>query len=126
MELNPDCVRDILLTVEEHSPWRYSQDGIVVERLQKYTHEELVYHIRQCAYSKLILSKRLENILGDMRIDDLSPDGHKFLSNVRQDTTWNRTKSIAGKIGAKSIDLLVQIASNVMTELIKSMTGSTP
>lgn len=32
-------------------------------------------------------------------------------------------KSIAGKVGSKSLDALVEIASNVITELIKAQFG---
>lgn len=56
-------------------------------------------------------------------VQDLTPTGHKFIENIRQDTIWNNTKSIAAKVGSKSLDAIMQIASNVITELIKSQFG---
>ena len=58
-------------------------------------------------------------------ISDLTPAGHKFLANSRQDTIWNNTKEIATKVGSKSLDALIQISSSVITELIKAHFGIT-
>lgn len=127
MKLNPDCVRDILLTVEEHSDYHhvteYKSEIHSFPRFRKYTYEEILYHIRQCEYSSLILGVHYYDGGKHVDIEDLSPDGHNFLANVRQDTIWNNTKSIAAKIGTKSLDALVQISSNVITELIKAQFG---
>ena len=57
-------------------------------------------------------------------VGDLSPAGHKFLADVRQDNIWNSTKEIAAKVGSKSLDTLIQISSNVITELIKAHIAS--
>lgn len=106
MKLNPDCVRDILLTVEERSDYHhvteYKSESHSFPRLRGYTYEEVLYHIRQCEYSSLILDVHYYDSGKHVDIKDLSPDGHKFLANVRQDTIWNNTKSIAAKIGVKS------------------------
>jgi len=36
---------------------------------------------------------------------------------------WNGVKSVAGKVGATSLSALTQIATNVVTELIKAQFG---
>ena len=127
--MNPDCVRDILLTVEEHcdfnTEWCYEQNNPSDERLNKYSNDEVRYHIRQCGYADLLIVEASQYINGDLIVKDLAPAGHKFLENMRQDTIWNNTKSIASKIGSKSLDALVQISSNVITELIKAQFGLT-
>lgn len=126
MKLNPDCVRDILLSVEDTCDYNrtmHYHQNTDVQRLQKYSHDEIVYHIRQCKLSGLILGVQFYDSGADVTISDLTPAGHKFLANVRKDTIWNNTKSIASQVGSKSLDALIQIASNVITELIKAQFG---
>ena len=129
MKLNPDCVRDVLLTVEESCDFKkilcYAKDSPMADRLEKYTHDEIIYHMMQCNLSGLITDFHSSDNGGLITIGDLSPNGHKFLANIRKDTIWNNTKSIASQIGSKSLDALVQIASNVITELIKAQFGLT-
>ena len=53
MKLNPDCIRGILLTVEEKcnfdTPWEYDRDTFESEYLAEFSHEEIVYHIKQAS-----------------------------------------------------------------------------
>ena len=124
MKLNSDCIRDILLSVEEDCDYDrvmdYDRDSDSNFRLKKYTHEEIIYHIRQCEYSNLIVNATYYDGGKHIIIDDLSPDGHQFLANIREDTVWNGVKSIAKKVGSTSLTALSQIASNVVSEIIKS------
>lgn len=124
MRLNFDCVRDILLTVEEECDYShamdYDRDTNVNTRLQKYTHEELIYHIKQCEYSNLILNTTYYDGGKHIIIRDLSPDGHKFLADIREDNIWNGVKSVAQKVGSTSLSALTQISSNVIAQLIRA------
>ena len=122
MQLNPDCIRDILLSVESvtdfsHS-FTYKKDTDINDYLKKYSHEEIIYHIRQCSMSNFITNVHYYDCGETISITDLSPSGHEFLSNIRSDTVWKSTKSIAGKIGSYSIDVLTKIAVGVLTQLI--------
>ena len=127
MKLNPDCIRDILLAVEDTVDgtriFEYSATEPVHSRLRAYDHSEILYHFRQCSMAGLIVGfLPLDN--GDsVTISDLAPDGHRFLANVRQDSIWNNTKAVAAKVGSKSLEALIQISSNVITELIKAQFG---
>ena len=52
MRLNPDCIRDILLTVEANTDysndWDFDADCIKQKPLNRYTYDEVIYHIWQC------------------------------------------------------------------------------
>lgn len=125
MRLNPDCTRDILIFLEE----RTSANGVLEysarnmsEQLNdplRYSAEEVMYHISQCALSGFFVGYE-EDCSGNFILRDISPKAHEFLANVRSDTVWNKTKSVAGKIGTTSLNALCQIASTVISELIKS------
>lgn len=124
MRLNSDCIRDILLTAEEECDsehrMQYVKDEIVPERLKKYSHNELLYHIRQCEYSKLIFKPLYYDCDTNIKIPDLTPEGHQFIANIREDKVWNGVKSIAQQVGSHSLNALTQISSNVIAQLIKS------
>ncbi len=141
MRLNMDCVRDVLLCAEEHTglysfcafldnsdfsnhveealgrtPRHLPEHQLQLER--KYSNEELLYHVNYCAKADLIeLNKELPS---ELYVTDLTPKGHDFLENIRENRIWSSVKDVAGKVGSKSLEAVVQIASNVITELIRS------
>lgn len=121
MKLNPDCIRDILLTVEDNSTIdsgiQYPDDSL--ELLSKYEPDEVLYHIKQCELSYLV-TKVERFVGGSCYILDLSPSGHEFLANIRSDNNWNKTKSIAKTVGSQSLSAIKDIATGVISELIKS------
>lgn len=124
MRLNPDCTRDILMFMEEktepHSFLSFSPDSFAEQsvKLSQYSEKELIYHVKQAAESGFFLGYK-EDLSGGFWLRDLSPKAHEFLANIRSDNIWNKTKSVACKIGATSMNALIQIASNVVTEIIK-------
>lgn len=128
MRLNPDCIRDILLTVEENtdinSSFVYFNDKFPCneqhndcELLSKYDTEEVLYHIRQCELSDLIVATKWYKD-DSCKIKDLSPQGHNFLANIRSDNIWNNTKKVATKVGSISLDALIKISTSVLTQII--------
>lgn len=121
MRLNPDCIRAILLTVEETTGFatfmRYPAENQIYINLEKYSVETVLYHIKQCQLSGL-LTKVNWYLDGGCLIHDLSSTGHEFLANIRSDTNWTRTKEIAQNVGSFSLQALSQIAVSVVTALI--------
>lgn len=121
MRLNPDCIRDILLQIEENSfriENSYSTKNFPFENftfLKPYSYEEVIYHLKQCNLMNFIEMKRY---LGYIDVYDLYPAGHSFLANIRNENNWNKTKEIAKNIGSFSIDTLKDVASNVISTLI--------
>ena len=122
MKLNPDCIRDILLTIEDNTGFgKYMSYNLnsTYDLLQKYTFDEVRYHIDQCELSNLI-TKVNKFIDGSCLVQDLSPSGHQFLADIRSDNNWNKTKSIAKTVGTSSLTAIKEIATNVIAEVIKA------
>lgn len=133
MKLDCDCVRDILLYVEENTD--IEKDAIFKNILNhcfhdpektypcsvlagKYGYEVVYYHLNYCLKAGLV--EPFENYADIIYVSDLTPDGHEFLANIRDDTVWNNIKEVSAKVGSKSLDALVQISSNVITTLIRA------
>lgn len=129
MKLNPDCIRDLLLTIEANTDysncWDFDVNCVNQKPLNRYSFDEVVYHIHQCQKSGLIdgCSIYMSGTAGC--VQDLSPAGHRFLADIRSDNVWNGIKTVAGKVGSTSLEAITQIASNVITELIRSQFGLT-
>lgn len=125
MRLNPDCTRDLLLLFEEKTKpndiLAYSPAEISAA-LPKYSTEEILYHVSQCAESGMILGYQMD-FSGNFLIRDISPKAHEFLANVREDTVWKKAKGIAKDVGSTSLNALCQIATSVVTAMIQSKLG---
>lgn len=121
MKLNPDCIRDILLTVEDttdlHNWLAYPNEADRCPLLQNYDIEDVKYHFNQCLLSSLIIGD-IADLNYDFIIKDLTPQGHAFVADIRSDTIWNKVKLAGKELGIYSLNSLVQIASSVVTNLI--------
>lgn len=124
MKLNPDCIRDILFVVENNATYSndVSEETMFKELGSKYPKEEILYHVRQCEHSGLFL--KVVHYFGGFSIQDLSPYGHQFINDIRQDNNWNRTKDIAKNVGSFSLDVLKDISSQVIATLISNQLGN--
>ena len=143
MKLNLDCVRQILLCVEENTGLRKScffiDSGLEeselmignsaisppdyqLKLLKEFDNDSLIYHINYCVESGL-LSANEPLGLYQIFIADLSPKGHDFIENIRDNKVWSGVKNIATKIGSKSLNSVIQIATNVITQLIRAQFG---
>lgn len=127
MRLNPDCVRDILLTVEENadfsSYWEFDISDVANGQLANYSPEEIIYHISQCKKADLIDGCQFYDIGESGVVSDLTPKGHQFLADIRSDTVWKDVKDVSKKVGSNSISAISQIATGVISALIKSQLG---
>lgn len=114
MKLNFDIVRDVLLEIEDNNS--------LIANI-KYDHTS-------CSPEKLYAVSKLVEINFVNAVDTSTTStygyivicitwkGHNFLNNIREKTIWPKTKSIANKIGVKSFEALVQISSNVISQII--------
>lgn len=120
MKLNYDCVRDVLLYLENNLSLNNSitfPSDIKESLLLKYSKDDLLYTV------KILLNKKL--ILGDdnfnyatgiytANIDSLSFDGHSFLDNIRDNQVWSKSKKILSAFKSVSIEIISQVATNVI------------
>ena len=120
MRLNPDCIRDIILHIEENSTLHsLFERSVIHDALSNYDAHVIDYHVVYLSEAKYI--KGLQRFLGgDYILQDLTPDGHKFAQDIRNDNIWEKTKSKANAIGAFSLDTLQQILVAVITSQISA------
>ena len=137
MKLNPDCIRDVMIALESETgieciDGKYFFSGLTANSFLgkssikgKHSRQDVIYSLLQLAESGYIFMDYKINLyeLEIRRILYITPKGHDFLSNIREDSAWKKIKGISGKISSVSISALVQIASSVMDDFIKHQIG---
>ena len=135
MKLNFDCIRDILLRIEENTgyrkscyfydldlfdaiPGQYNVEPYQVSLSKDYDNDVLLYHLRYCINAKLlIIPERSDS--DRITIEDLTPSGHDFLASIRKKSNWETIKAVADQVGSRSLPTLSSIASQVIAAIIK-------
>lgn len=110
MRLNPDCIRDILISFNDKID--LSIPYIVKEInckdiCDKYSVEELYYHVRQCLYHDFLTGTDKGNCI---EVKEISPIGHGFLAYFYDEKDWIEINKIATEIGTYSLENLKQIS----------------
>lgn len=127
MELNKDCVRDILLKCEEllqmndDGTMNVLQSGDLKEVLPDYDLSVIKYSVLKMDEADLINARIIsfdDSIVGEFLIFDITYFGHEFIEQIKDDNNWNKVKDVAKKVGSSSIDILLQIATVVLTNKI--------
>jgi hypothetical protein len=145
MRINVDCVRDIMLCSESNTGLRSccvfidtelsasiaphlgelpkEPSDYQSELNQKWDNETLIYHVRYCIDADLL--RVVGTPTDEYVISDLTPKGHSFIENIREPKNWRSVKGVAEKVGSKSLEAIVQIASNVISDVVKVQLGIT-
>ncbi|MDD6059665.1 MAG: DUF2513 domain-containing protein [Ruminococcus sp.] len=120
MKLDFDCIREILLAVESQTGYQeYTSAYAVVEAIDKFTSDVVMYHINQCElYGFFTEVRHYQNGDDDSTIIDLSPKGHEFIRNIRSENTWNSIKKVIAKMGTVSVSMLAKIAEKYIMSIL--------
>lgn len=132
MKLNPDCVRDTLLYLEDqltinckNSTFEYITLNQLTENMlgihkNKYTEDDIwytVYNLFQIRYIEGKFSDSGNHKMIICNIENITWDGHQFLSTVRPTTIWEATKNKAKQIGGMSLSGLSMVSSAIIQGL---------
>lgn len=121
MKLNHDCIRDILLFIEENVT--EENDCVDVSNLteslkSKYDIDTIYYHIRQIHKAGLVDDVSY----GDgnpMFISDLSWEGHSYVDNIRDNKVWAKVKEKTKGIASASLPVLIEYAKMAVISYIQ-------
>lgn len=139
MKLNPDCLRDILIYLEENLTIvdgnKFSKVSLstLVEELPSYLEDEIFYSVYNLKEVNMIsgrFSDAADMHMFVCEIKNITWEGHEFLNTVRPKSIWNATKENASKLGVSSIHALFSIAKILLNaaisnpEVVSSITKS--
>lgn len=135
--MNLDCIRDILLQVEEkifitierkiewggEGYYPYDDFEIIVSsHLTNHNDLEYLskYNPKEIQENSIILSKYglLKENINIINRYELTPEGHLFLADIKNNDNWLKIKEISDKIGFSSLDSIKEIISYLRNSLI--------
>ena len=133
MKLDIDCVRDILLSVEEntglHKSCRFIDEYLMNKSCaamdvepeeipayqaslqERHSNNKLIYHVNYCVKAGLIEAADDHEGFAVL-VSDLSFSGHELLENIRSHGNWEKIKAILSALGSFSIGTLQQAAAD--------------
>lgn len=118
MRLKPECVRDVLLHLEENLSLN---DFILTNNinLQEYSHEDIVYTVKKLMEANYINAQfhGYDNEI-NYQISSITWDGHQFLDNIRDNNIWKNTKEILSNFSSTSINIMQKVATQILINLI--------
>ncbi|MCT6891898.1 MAG: DUF2513 domain-containing protein [Lactobacillus sp.] len=123
MRLNQDCVRSVMLFIEDKNEFGSFLDldnFLSAKELREYKPEEIKYVLAKLSETNY-LHDRIEwvnNEIAEYSTGALTWEGHKFLDTIRDNKVWSKTKKITNKFASVSISMVENIASQVITNLI--------
>lgn len=122
-KLNIDCIRDILLTIQDLDfGSKVDCENIQnYNRLKKYSNDEFAYHVIKLEKEQFIDAHvvRGDNFVMPLYLFDLSWNGHDFLKALGNDTVYQKTKSkVASVAGTVSFDVIKLVAIQISKGLL--------
>ena len=116
MKLDNDCVRAVLLAVENASRGQLRLP-FLCEQLPQYDEDTLNYTCLKLTEGGF-LDSEIHSVPGEtfpvlIWINSMTYQGHEFLDTIRDDTNWGKVKATAKKAGVFSMKALAEISQGV-------------
>lgn len=122
MKLDQDCVRDLLLAIEELAQVNrtasledYFENSNLKEK--SYSEEELMYTASRLKEAGFIHAQPNRDF-SYYFVSTLTYDGHVFLDTIRDPKVWAKTKEVTSKLASVSIPLMAEIGSKYLKNLL--------
>lgn len=125
MKLNPDCIRAVMLEIEEKHLIVQSSDGSMVkqnipinqlyESLLHYSNEDIfytVYNLDQAGYisASFFWSGGAAH---ECNVNHMTFPGHEFLDKIRDEDRWSAVKSVLSAVSNFSLAAMNAIAEGM-------------
>lgn len=129
MKLNHDCIRDLLLYLEENlnlGSFLNISSEFNEDELSSYSADDLIYTAQKLLEANYINAEVMHFMgtnIPSVRIRSITYQGHQFLDNIRDDGVWKETKKIASKVSSASIKILSDIAAQVISNILSKQMG---
>ena len=119
LQLNIDCLRDVLLFIEEQ-PFNCSCTVEKIhDELNNYSNDEIEYTCLKLSEANLlnVISISMSASVSERisKVQDLTYFGHELLNNLRSKSVFDKAKNIISeKIGSASIEIISKVASKII------------
>lgn len=122
MKLNYDCVRDVLITLEENLEFGKSCPMMhLCSLLDNYDSKEVEYaclKLAETQYLRVMYGKKgpFPEIIN---ITDITYEGHEFLNTIRPEEVYEQAQQkIKSQIGSVSLEVFKTVASSIALKFL--------
>lgn len=127
MKLDPKCVRDTLIALEEMSDldegltpeWLSIKNFLENPNTSKYSEKEIIYTLRKLKEGDLIVAnfQYAGNELYTATITELTYEGHQFLESVSSSKIFDMAMNKLDELGSGvTLDILKALCTKLMKE----------
>ncbi|WP_246366932.1 DUF2513 domain-containing protein [Paraliobacillus salinarum] len=121
LQLNQDCVRSILLELEEKLTLMdhvYLHDLKEYNTFKEFGENQSIYAILKLIEVGYINGKPqfASNKLHNLGIASLTWEGHVFLDNIRDNKIWSKTKEATKNFSSISVTVLSKLANEYLMQ----------
>lgn len=123
MKLNHDCIRDIMLYVEEHTDSHLDTVELkeILKEYPQYNIDTLKYHSSQLHDAHFI--SRLDLYPNNGMLGKLTWSGHEYIDNIRDKTAWQMIKEGAFDLSSMSLNMVGQLSKELIFSYAKKKFG---
>ncbi|MCU7712980.1 DUF2513 domain-containing protein [Priestia sp. JV24] len=121
MKLDQECVRYLLLTIEEEvlfNQYLWIEDLLRFQLLEKYSEEELLYTVLKLKEANFIdahiESVESGSVITNAYVSQMTWHGHEFLDTIRDPEVWKQTKVAVSKVAGVSLSMLATVAGDLL------------
>ena len=130
MKLNAECIRDILLFLENKDTFVLDIDGrveaepcwygTICDALPAYRKTDIIYTLKRLDEGGYIeISESwASNTLQALYVNCITFDGHQFLDSIRDDTRWAVVRSGLSAVRDYSLSAIAAIAEGMTSAAI--------
>lgn len=124
MKLNHDCVRDVMLSLEDRLECVDSIDFENI-KLENFDDKDVLYSLLKLHEAGFLSGKVMRMLDRSVTgyITGITWEGHKFLDTIRDNKVWGKTKTILSKVSSASVSFASSVASQVLATLISQYMG---
>ena len=124
MKLDMECVRDILITLDEQTDFVKMRPDELAQLLPNYSTKQLIYtclRLHEGNYINLRLLYPQQNSDPVLNfIGDLTFQGHEFLADIKPKSNWDKISPFLKQCGSASFETITSVAIALGTEFLKT------
>ena len=127
MKLNHECVRALLLYLEENHQIDDKPLDVREIKLPKFSEDEVRYSAEKLIEADFLdADAEIMDGVREIYVNSITWAGHQFLDNIRDPKIWKYSKSVFSKFASVSIGIIENVSAQVITNLISNRVGLPP
>lgn len=120
MVLNKDCMRAVLLQIENLSIEHDTNTIELNTKLPDFTKNDVVYScimLKDAGYIEANVTYAARGV-PTVIVRRMTFQGHEFLDTIRDNDIWAKTKTVAQKAGATAVSAFAEIAKALIKDAV--------